>query len=122
MQVACLQFDIAWEDKPANYKRVESRVAAAALEPGSLLVLPEMFATGYSMDAAQVTEPAADGPTSRFLADLAARHKLYVVGGVAQADEAGRPRNEALAFDPDGRQLARYAKMHLFSFAKEHDH
>src|SRR5687768_11327978 len=121
MQVACCQFDIAWEDKPANYKRVESRTAAAGLPPGSLLVLPEMFATGYSMNAAEVTEPP-DGPTAQFLADLAARHQIHVVAGVAQADESGRPRNEALAFAPDGRPLARYAKMHLFSFAGEQDH
>lgn len=118
MQVALYQFDMAWEDKPANYKRVASRVAAAGLPPGTLVVLPEMFATGYSMNAAAITEPV-DGPTAAFLAGLAAEHRVYVVGGAAVADGQGKPRNEALAFDPGGRLVARYAKRQLFSLAKE---
>lgn len=122
MDLACCQFDIAWEDKPANYRRVESLVAVSWLEPGTLLLLPEMFATGFTMRAEAVAE-AIDGPTARFLADLARRHQIFVEGGAVIAGESGvRPRNEALVFGPDGRLLARYAKMHLFSFAGEPDH
>jgi predicted amidohydrolase len=122
MDVACCQFDIAWEDKPANYLRVEAMVAAAGLAPGTLLLLPEMFATGFTMRAEAVAEPV-DGPTARFLADLARRHEIFVQGGAAILSEDGsRPRNEALVFGPDGRLLCRYAKMHLFSLAGEHEH
>src|SRR3954468_15816689 len=121
MQIACYQFDIAWEDKAANYKQVESRVRAAELAPGTLLVLPEMFNTGYSMNAAAVTEPI-DGPTVQFVSELASRYALYVVAGAAIFGPSGRPRNEALAFGPDGRLLARYAKTYPFSLAKEHEH
>ena len=64
MQVACCQFDIAWEDKPANYRRVTDLVRAAKLEPGTLLLLPEMFATGFSMNVERTAEPP-DGPTVR---------------------------------------------------------
>ena len=67
MRVACCQFDIAWEDKPANYLRVERRVREARLEPGTLLLLPEMFATGFSMNAAAIAEPP-DGPTAQVVA------------------------------------------------------
>ena len=80
-----------------------------------------MFATGYSMNAAAVTEPA-DGPTARFLSDLAKRHGVYVVAGAALLGPAGRPRNEALAYGPDGRLLLRYAKNYPFSLAQEHAH
>lgn len=122
MDLACCQFDIAWEDKLANYRRVEALVAAASLEPGTLLLLPEMFATGFTMRAEAVAEPT-DGPAARFLADLARRHEIFVEAGVVILDEgAPRPRNEALVFSPDGRLLARYAKMHLFSFAGEPEH
>jgi predicted amidohydrolase len=123
VQVACCQFDVAWEDKPANYRRVAAMVREARLEPGTLLLLPEMFATGFSMNAAGIGEPV-DGPTTRFLSDLAAEHHVFVLGGVVTSDSGfeGRARNEALAFDPAGRRVARYAKMHLFSFATEHDH
>jgi predicted amidohydrolase len=122
MDLACCQFDIAWEDKAANYRRVEGLVAAAGLAPGTLLLLPEMFATGFTMCAEAVAEPV-DGPTARFLADLARRHEIFVEGGVVILSEDGsRPRNEALLFGPEGGLLGRYAKMHLFSLAGEHEH
>jgi omega-amidase len=70
MHIACCQFDIAWEDKPANYLRVERRVREANLEPGTLLLLPEMFATGFSMNAEAIAE-TPDGPTAQFVAELA---------------------------------------------------
>lgn len=125
--IACIQFDIAWEDKEANFRAVREKVAAAALPAGSLLVLPEMFATGFTMDAAKIVEPLR-GPTHQFLASIAREHQLYVVGGVVQPGPTGtwpalngRPRNEALAFSPEGEQLARYAKMHPFTLGGEKD-
>ena len=122
MRLACCQLDIAWEDKPANYRRVEALIGAAALPPGTLLLLPEMFATGFTMNAAAVAEPM-DGPTASFLSDLARRHKIFVQAGmVVRGAGDAQPRNEALVFDPEGRPLARYAKMHLFSFAGEPMH
>jgi predicted amidohydrolase len=123
MRVACCQFDIAWEDKPANYLRVERRVRQAKLAAGTLLLLPEMFATGFSMNAGAIAEPM-DGPTSQFVANLAREHGLYVLGGLVVSDEetSRQPRNEALLFGPTGEQVCRYAKVHRFSFAGEHDH
>jgi predicted amidohydrolase len=122
VHLACCQLDIAWEDKPVNYRRAQSLLDSAALPAGALVLLPEMFATGFTMNAGSVAEPI-DGPTPRFLADLARRHDVFVLAGVVIDDQrAPRPRNEALAFGPDGRLLARYAKMHLFSFAGEPGH
>jgi predicted amidohydrolase len=123
MNVACCQFDIGWEDKPANYLRVERRVREANLAPGTLLLLPEMFATGFSMDADAIAE-LPDGATAGFLANLARGHGLYVLGGVVLANEDSTqpPRNEALLFAPTGEQISRYAKVHRFSFAREDKH
>ena len=122
MHLACCQLDIAWEDKPVNYRRVEALLNAAALPAGTLVLLPEMFATGFTMNAETVAEPL-DGPTARFLSDLARRLGLFVQAGVVIRDlNAPRPRNEALVFAPDGTLWARYAKLHLFSFAGESEH
>ena len=121
MRVACLQFDIAWEDKLANYRRVERRVREARLERGTLLLLPEMFATGFSMNADGIAEPA-DGPTPTFVAGLAREHGIHVLAGVVLRGESGRPRNEAMLFGPDGKLRCRYAKVHRFTFAGEHGH
>ena len=120
MQVACCQLDIRWEDKPANYRRVEELVRGAGLAPGALLVLPEMFATGFTMNATAVVE-RTDGPTCAFLGRLAAAHRAHVLGGVVLADGAGRPRNEAALFGPEGQLVGRYAKMHPFTLGGERD-
>jgi predicted amidohydrolase len=123
MRVACCQFDIAWEVKPAYYLRVERRVREASLAPGTLLLLPEMFATGFSMNAGAIAETPS-GPTAGFLANLARDNNLYVLGGVVLGNEDSTkpPRNEALLFAPTGEQLCRYAKVHRFSFAGEDKH
>jgi predicted amidohydrolase len=122
MRLACCQLNIAWEDKSANCRRVEALVADAGLAPGTLLLLPEMFATGFTMHADTVAE-SLDGPTTEFLADLAQQHAIFVQAGVVIRHEScQRPRNESLVFSPDGQLLTHYAKMHLFSFAGEPKH
>jgi omega-amidase len=121
VELACCQLDITWEDKPANYRRVETLVAEAGLAPGTLLLLPEMFATGFTMNADIVAE-CLGGPTRRFLSELAVQHRVFVQAGIVLHGEQFRPRNEATVFAPDGTILARYAKVHLFSCAGERDH
>jgi omega-amidase len=121
MRVACCQLAIAWQEKAANYARVEQLVGSAGLAPQTLLLLPEMFATGFTMQADEVAEPL-DGPTARFLADLARRQRVFVQAGLVVQEGTSRPRNEALVFAPDGRRIARYAKLHLFSYAREPEH
>jgi len=121
MKVVCVQLDVAWEDKGANFAKVDAMAASAGVEGGSLVVLPEMFATGFSMNVAAVAEGEA-APGERFLAELAERHGASVLGGVVTVGPDGRGRNEAVLFGADGAELARYAKMHPFSYAGEADH
>jgi len=82
LNVLCCQIDIAWEDKPANFARVGAMLDSGAVSEGDLVVLPEMFATGFSMDAAALAE-GPGGPTERFLAELARRRRCWVVAGLA---------------------------------------
>ncbi len=121
MNLVAVQLDIAWEDKQANFDRVRALLAEAAPAKGSLLVLPEMFATGFSMDIARIAEPPG-GPTEAFLAEMARAYASTVIGGVVSQTPAGRGRNEAAAFGPDGASIARYAKLHPFSYANETDY
>lgn len=118
MQIAAVQFDIAWEDKPANFSKVRSMLAAAGIADGSLIVLPEMFATGFSMNVAATRESEKREGES-CLADIADAYRSWVVGGVVSQLANGRGRNEAVAFAPGGRPLARYAKIHPFSLGGE---
>ncbi len=116
-----VQFDIAWEDKAANFATVRRLLAAAPPEKHSLVVLPEMFATGFSMNTALVAENPG-GETGQFLARTAKEFGVCLVAGVAARGSDGHPRNTALAFSPDGNALASYAKMHPFTPGGEADH
>jgi predicted amidohydrolase len=118
MQIIACQMDIAWENKPANYEQVRAMLAGEQVQPGALVVLPEMFATGFSMNVAATAEPEG-GPTERFLATLAKEYQCFVIGGVTTQGSHGRGRNEAIVHGPEGTLLARYAKLHPFSFAGE---
>jgi predicted amidohydrolase len=126
LAVAGLQLDIIWEDPEANFTRVR-RMAEEAVEGMSgfseenqrLIVLPEMFATGFSMEAPRVAAHAQI--TRDFMRSLAAELSVHVLGGYAEPWEP-RPANACSLFSPGGEELLHYQKLHPFSLAKEHEH
>jgi len=121
VNVIALQHDIAWEDKPANFAKVRKLLIEVAPAKNSLVVLPEMFATGFSMHADAMAETAG-GPTEQFLAETAWEFGICLIAGAAVRDRDGRARNKALAFSPAGHLLAAYAKMRLFTPGGEPEH
>jgi predicted amidohydrolase len=121
VNVIALQHDIAWENKEANFARVHKLLTAAAPIKGALIALPEMFATGFSMNADAIAEPPG-GATEQFLAAMAREFDVCVVAGLAIRGRDGRVRNRALALSPAGDRLAAYAKMRLFTPGGEPDH
>jgi len=112
VHVLGIQFDIVWEDKPANHAKVHRMLSSAHPSPGTLVVLPEMFATGFSMSIKAVSDD--EGATQRFLADIAKEFRVIVLAGLVR-----NRRNVAVLFDAEGREIARYAKMRPFKFAGE---
>ena len=118
MNVFAVQLDSVWENPRANFEKVARLLAASPPAAGSLIVLPEMFSTGFSLDLAKTMQSSA-GEAEDFLRGLARRHSGTVLGGVVNPSGNGRGRNEAVAFATDGRLLARYVKQHPFSGAGE---
>ncbi|MBI3856611.1 MAG: carbon-nitrogen family hydrolase [Planctomycetes bacterium] len=118
MYVAGVQLDIAWEDKPANHGKVRALVAAAKLPKGALVALPEMFATGFSMNVAEIAQ-SEKRETEAFLAGLAKEEGIFVCGGVVVRGADGRGLNQSVTFAPDGALIARYSKIHPFSYGGE---
>jgi omega-amidase len=121
MNLLALQFDIAWENKPANFAKVRQLLAAASPGPDTLVCLPEMFATGFSMNAETIAEPYG-GQTEEFLSSLAKDFKICVLGGAAMRGRDGRARNKALIFSPAGELVSYYAKMRPFTPGGEGEH
>lgn len=116
MIVGGLQMDIAWEDPEESFRRAEALADRAAAAGARLLVLPELFATGFSMNAELV---AASGEAAlQLMTRLARRHRVWVVGGFAES-AGDRPYNACAVVDPDGEERARYRKIHPFSLTGE---
>jgi omega-amidase len=120
MKVYCCQTDISWENKAANFKRARALLEKDRPEPGSLVVLPEMFATGFSMNVAGIAEDVSPG-SEQFLKEIATGFQVFVVGGIVSRGLDGRGLNEALVISPNGQEVARYAKIHPFSLGGELD-
>jgi predicted amidohydrolase len=114
MNICVVQSTIAWEDKEANYCRVARLLQKSPPKPGSLVVLAEMFATGFTMRAQVVAEPT-QGPTCAFLKAIAQQYGVGVVGGVVTRQPRGRPQNQAVVVGPEGGERIRYGKQRLFS-------
>ena len=120
MKVAAIQHDIEWEDGAATRKRVTPLIAQAAAAGARLIALTEMYATGFSMRPERTAEDEG-GPNEQFLIEQAAEHNAWLVGSIAQRAANGKPRNVAVLAGPDG-TVHRYAKIHPFSYAHEHEH
>ncbi|MSP71077.1 MAG: carbon-nitrogen family hydrolase [Myxococcales bacterium] len=120
LTVCGLQLDLVWEDPALNFERAERLIESARrTHEARLIVLPEMFATGFSMRASAIVDHAEK--TSRFLSECAVRHGCWVLGGLACAG-IEKPRNTAVLYDPEGHERLRYEKIHPFSLAHEDEH
>jgi predicted amidohydrolase len=122
MRICCCQFDILWEDKTANYDIVRRLLHSDKPEADSLVLLPEMFATGFSMNVAGIAEDRMDGPTPRFLSDCAKEFSVFMTGGFVTCGPDGKGRNELAVFSPDGSRICDYSKIHPFSYGRESRH
>jgi omega-amidase len=118
MNVVCVQLDSVWENKRASHDRARALIEAAEPRPDSLVVLPEMFATGFSMNVAAIDD-GATRETANFLARTAREFGVYVMGGLVTATPAGKGRNECVVFSPAGEEYARYQKMQPFTLGGE---
>lgn len=109
-----VQFDPVWENAEASRSRVLSLLERQPPRAGSLVVLPEMFTTGFSLNAEVTAEPVG-GPTDAWLRSTARRFGITLVGGWVRRGEDGRAANEAVAVGSDGAELAVYRKQRPFA-------
>lgn len=120
LRVGAIQHNIVWEDRDATLRLLAPQIARAAGSGAELLVLTEMFATGFSMSTDKTAE-ADDGPIVTWMCQQAVDHNIWISGSAAIRSEAdARPVNRHYLVGPDGVQ-ARYDKIHPFSYAGEHE-
>ena len=118
LRITIIQPDIAWEDKAANlahYSRLIEGISGAK----EIVVLPEMFSTGFSMAPERLAE-GMDGATVQWMRDTARAHRIILTGSLI-IEEDGKYYNRIIWMQPDG-TYGSYDKRHLFAFAGEDAH
>jgi predicted amidohydrolase len=121
VKIAAIQHDIMWEDREANFTALTPLIREAAQNGARLVLLSEMFSTGFVVDNHNIGEPI-DGPSSQFLSTLAKEFQIWIGGSCPEVspDEA-RPYNSFVMASPDGHRH-RYEKIHRFTLGGEGDH
>jgi omega-amidase len=120
MRAHLIQLDIVWENKQANFDKVERLLSRAGPSPGDLVVLPEMFDTGFSFNLDSTADK--NGETLRYLAQLSEDLGVTVHGSRTVHDcHSTHAENRATVLGPTGDLLVDYAKIHPFSYGKEQE-
>lgn len=124
LRISILQTDIVWEDKQENLRRLRERLEALR-GTTEIVVLPEMFSTGFSMNAIRLAEPV-DGETITTLRRWSKEFQLAITGSYIACEENASGEglsyfNRAFFLTPEGD--ARYRdKRHLFRMGRESEH
>jgi nitrilase len=125
VKIASVQM-ISGPEVGPNLAAAARLVGLAAAGGARLVALPEFFPLIGAADEARlaVRETPGAGPIQGFLAETARRHGIWLVGGSIPlaARDPGKLLNSCLVFDDQGRQAARYDKIHLFGFTKGAEH
>src|SRR5829696_3472907 len=97
MRFAAAQFDIVWEDKPANHAKIEAMLREADVQPGTFILLPELGDTGFSMNLDRI----ADDRSLKWASGLAQNFSSFVQHGFAtissEIGDGSRPRGRNCA-------------------------
>ncbi len=105
-----------------NLSAIEPMIVEAVRRGAELVLLPEYFGIfgARAIDKVLVREADGDGTQQNFLARVAREHGVWVVGGASPiaVSDPGRVRSASLVLDPSGQRIARYDKMHLFTFTQ----
>jgi nitrilase len=119
MKVAAIQM-VSSTDAAANVETAQRLVREAAQAGAMLVVLPEYFCLmgRHDRDKLAIAEAPDDGPIQQMLADAAHEHGIWLIGGTLpiRTDDPDRVLNANCVYGPDGSQLLRYDKIHLFKY------
>jgi len=114
--VTLIQSELYWHNIDANLGMFEEKIWSIG-EKTNLIVLPEMFTTGFTMEAAQFAEPM-NGKTFRWMKQQAAQTGAVIIGSYIVRED-GAYYNRLIWMEPDG-SYSWYDKRHLFRMANEH--
>lgn len=118
LNITLIQTNLHWEDKTANLQMLEEKISSIS-EKTEVVILPEMFSTGFSMKPEQLAE-TMEGETVQWMKRIAAEKKIILTGSVI-IEENNNYYNRLIWMLPNG-QYGVYDKRHCFAFAGEDEH
>ncbi|MDQ0270694.1 carbon-nitrogen family hydrolase [Cytobacillus purgationiresistens] len=123
-KVACLQMNIAFGNPTVNYQSVESFIheACQAQDPPDIIVLPEMWTTGYDLTNLNHLADKNGQLTIDFLKKIALKYQVHIVGGSVATQANEKMFNTMIVIDKEGNHVQNYSKLHLFKLMDEHLH
>lgn len=117
-KLAILQIDSILGDVNANLQKISSMVHSIEDKDVRMAVFCEYGTTGYSLDLNSVAEEIP-GKTTSFLEDLASKKNIWISGGMIEKGENNKPYNTSIMISPEKGLVAKYRKVHPFSFEKD---
>jgi len=120
LHLTLCQCSLEWESPEANRQHIEQLLGKELVEPTDLILLPEMFTTGFSMRSVQLAEPM-DGPTIQWMHTMADRYGAAIAGSLI-INDGGRFFNRLVFVRPCSSDIDTYDKRHRFTLAGEHEH
>ena len=118
LKVTLIQSKLHWQEIDANLAMFEEKIWSIKDQP-DIIILPEMFSTGFTMEARKLAEPP-NSKTYRWMAQMAAQTKALIIGSCIIKDGTSF-YNRLHAVRPDTKYQY-YDKRHLFRMAEEHNH
>ncbi|MEH7306143.1 carbon-nitrogen family hydrolase [Neobacillus drentensis] len=120
LKISCLQMDIAFGDPNKNYQLAERLIEKSLDNRPNVIVLPELWTTGY--DLTRLNEIADDYAlqTIEFLQKAAKKYQVHFVGGSVANREKNGVKNTLLIINKEGKLVHKYSKLHLFKLMDEH--
>jgi omega-amidase len=116
LNITIVQSDIVWENKTENLKMFSEKLSSLSVTT-DLIILPEMFNTGFTMQS-EVFSEEKDGPTLEWMRSIALQKNCVLTGSYI-VKEANQYFNRLVWMKPDG-EYHYYNKRHLFRMAEEH--
>jgi predicted amidohydrolase len=118
LTITTIQSNLFWEDKTANLQMLQQKIDSIE-DKTEIVILPEMFTTGFSMQAEQLAE-TMDGETVEWMKSISNKNGIVLTGSV-MIEEAGKYYNRLIWMLPNG-QYGYYDKRHLFAYGEEDKH
>jgi omega-amidase len=120
LNIAVIQMDIAFGKPQENFESVAKKIREAAQQQVDVIVLPELWTTGYDLKNLKNTADLNGEKVISVISSLATTYHINIIAGsIAKKDESGNITNTTFIFDRNGKVVEEYSKAHLFRLMEE---